>query len=222
MVELLSLPMPIALLCPSCKVRLTLGDDRAGHTINCPRCSAGITVPLPTSSPHPPPRPPVPPPPPARSSHAPPPPPARYPPPAAYPPPVPPPPYAPPYAPPPAAAPPPGATKYCHECGECIRARAEICPKCGVRQPDLAAGDRGSDRKSRLAYIVLALLFGGLGVHNFYANRTTVGLCQLVIFLVSLPLIFVLIGLMTIFIPILWAFLEIIVVDRDGHGVPMV
>lgn len=27
--------------------------------------------------------------------------------------------------------------KYCHECGEAIRAKAEICPKCGVRQPTL-------------------------------------------------------------------------------------
>lgn len=25
--------------------------------------------------------------------------------------------------------------KYCHECGEVIRLKAEICPKCGVRQP---------------------------------------------------------------------------------------
>lgn len=24
--------------------------------------------------------------------------------------------------------------KHCHECGEIIRAKAEICPKCGVRQ----------------------------------------------------------------------------------------
>ncbi len=30
----------------------------------------------------------------------------------------------------------PGNTKYCHECGQKIRARAEICPKCGVRQRD--------------------------------------------------------------------------------------
>jgi hypothetical protein len=27
--------------------------------------------------------------------------------------------------------------KYCHECGELIRAKAEICPKCGCRQPAL-------------------------------------------------------------------------------------
>lgn len=25
--------------------------------------------------------------------------------------------------------------KFCHECGEPINAKAEICPKCGVRQP---------------------------------------------------------------------------------------
>lgn len=27
--------------------------------------------------------------------------------------------------------------KFCQECGEVIRAKAEICPKCGVRQPAL-------------------------------------------------------------------------------------
>jgi|GEM_PF-3562362 len=25
--------------------------------------------------------------------------------------------------------------KYCHECGAVIRMKAELCPKCGVRQP---------------------------------------------------------------------------------------
>jgi hypothetical protein len=39
-----------------------------------------------------------------------------------------------------AAAPPPAAKgpgeKYCHDCGAVIRVKAEICPKCGVRQPE--------------------------------------------------------------------------------------
>jgi DNA-directed RNA polymerase subunit RPC12/RpoP len=35
----------------------------------------------------------------------------------------------------PAAAKGPGE-KYCHDCGAVIRAKAEICPKCGVRQPE--------------------------------------------------------------------------------------
>src|SRR5438477_11088527 len=30
--------------------------------------------------------------------------------------------------------------KFCHECGAAIRAKAEICPKCGVRQSNLADG----------------------------------------------------------------------------------
>jgi predicted RNA-binding Zn-ribbon protein involved in translation (DUF1610 family) len=28
--------------------------------------------------------------------------------------------------------------KFCHECGEVIRAKAEICPRCGVRQTGVA------------------------------------------------------------------------------------
>ena len=35
---------------------------------------------------------------------------------------------------------PPSATKYCQACGEVIDVRAEMCPKCGVRQ---AAGATG-------------------------------------------------------------------------------
>lgn len=31
--------------------------------------------------------------------------------------------------------------KFCHECGEVIRLKAEICPKCGVRQPPVAGAE---------------------------------------------------------------------------------
>ena len=37
--------MAIVAICSGCKVRLTLGDDRAGETIECPRCDAAITIP---------------------------------------------------------------------------------------------------------------------------------------------------------------------------------
>ena len=43
----------------------------------------------------------------------------------------------------------PARTKYCHECGKRIRARAEICPKCGVRQPDDADDGPRRSGKSR-------------------------------------------------------------------------
>ncbi len=58
--------MPIIIFCPGCNTRLTLGDDRAGETIECPRCDAAITIPAmmpppPPPSPVPPPLPPTPP-----------------------------------------------------------------------------------------------------------------------------------------------------------------
>jgi hypothetical protein len=37
--------MPITIHCSSCKTRLTLGDDRAGATITCPRCNTPLTAP---------------------------------------------------------------------------------------------------------------------------------------------------------------------------------
>lgn len=38
--------MPIVLLCPSCKVRLTLEDESGGTSFPCPRCDKEITVPV--------------------------------------------------------------------------------------------------------------------------------------------------------------------------------
>lgn len=38
--------MPIVLLCPSCKVRLTLEDESGGTSFPCPRCDTAITVPI--------------------------------------------------------------------------------------------------------------------------------------------------------------------------------
>jgi TM2 domain-containing membrane protein YozV len=59
--------------------------------------------------------------------------------------------------------------KFCSECGAPIKVRAEICPKCGVRQL-VATG-----RKSRSVAIVLTLFLGGIGAHRFYLNSPVVG-----------------------------------------------
>lgn len=69
--------------------------------------------------------------------------------------------------------------KYCQECGEIIRAKAEICPKCGVRQPGVlpvqtSALDQALNAaapKSRTTAAVLALLLGGVGAHKFYLGK---------------------------------------------------
>lgn len=39
--------------------------------------------------------------------------------------------------------------KFCQECGEIIRAKAEICPRCGVRQAPLAGMTSGIPNERR-------------------------------------------------------------------------
>ena len=79
-----------------------------------------------------------------------------------------------------------------------------------------------ADQKSRLTYILLGVFLGTWGVHNFYAGRTGPGIAQLVITLISIPLIFVFcIGVFTLWIPWIWAIVEIVTIDRDGNNVRM-
>ncbi|HEV3385842.1 MAG TPA: NINE protein [Gemmata sp.] len=77
------------------------------------------------------------------------------------------------------------------------------------------------EQKSRLAYILLGLFLGNLGIHNFYAGRIGPGIAQLIITLFSIPLMFFCIGFFTILIPSIWVLIEIIVVDEDANHVPM-
>lgn len=61
-----------------------------------------------------------------------------------------------------------GATKFCVNCGGQIDARAEICVKCGVRQPYR----RGAGKLSRRhAAAIFAILLGSFGVHRFYLGQ---------------------------------------------------
>lgn len=38
--------VPIVVICSRCKTRLTLGDERAGTTLECPRCDASLLIPV--------------------------------------------------------------------------------------------------------------------------------------------------------------------------------
>ncbi|MGB5100573.1 MAG: NINE protein [Methanothrix sp.] len=69
----------------------------------------------------------------------------------------------------------PQSGKFCGECGARISAKAEVCPKCGVR---LATTSTSEHNKTTAA--LLALFLGGLGAHKFYLGRTGVGLIYLV------------------------------------------
>lgn len=71
--------------------------------------------------------------------------------------------------------------KYCTECGEAINIKAEICPKCGVRQhlnPTNQTEPQSKDNKW-LTCLLLCLFLGGFGVHRFYTGHTAIGVIQL-------------------------------------------
>lgn len=79
--------------------------------------------------------------------------------------------------------------KYCVHCGEIIDAKAEICPKCGVRQPVMYANSDNFSSYQRpvqhtderwLTVLLLAIFLGELGVHRFYVGKIGTGILQLI------------------------------------------
>ncbi|WP_207205230.1 TM2 domain-containing protein [Methanolobus psychrotolerans] len=74
--------------------------------------------------------------------------------------------------------------KFCTKCGAVILKEAEICPRCGVRQPHTYSG-RG--RKDKTAAALLAIFLGGLGAHKFYLNNSGAGLLYLCFFWTYIP-----------------------------------
>lgn len=67
-------------------------------------------------------------------------------------------------------------------------------------------------QKSRSAYIVLAVLLGSFGVHNFYAARTGPGVIQLLISLLSVFTLSI--------VTWIWAVVEAATIKVDGRNVP--
>lgn len=75
--------------------------------------------------------------------------------------------------------------KFCKDCGAVIHVKAEICPKCGVRQQ--AAVTTPANGKSRIAAALLAFFLGGFGVHKFYLGQVGLGILYLVFFWTLIP-----------------------------------
>jgi TM2 domain-containing membrane protein YozV len=68
-----------------------------------------------------------------------------------------------------------------------------------------------SNAKDRVAYILLAVFIGHLGIHNFFAGYTSRGVIQLVITILTCGL-----GGIGTWI---WAIIEAITVTKDANGV---
>lgn len=72
----------------------------------------------------------------------------------------------------------PAGQKFCTTCGELIHEKAEICPKCGVRQPIATASTLASG-KNRTVAALLAILLGWIGIHKFYLGQNNTGIIYL-------------------------------------------
>ena len=76
--------------------------------------------------------------------------------------------------------------KYCSECGAIINIKAEICPKCGVRQMPVNFDQGG---KSKLVAALLGICLGIIGIHKFYLGRITWGVVYLLFCWTFIPAI---------------------------------
>lgn len=82
--------------------------------------------------------------------------------------------------------------KFCTDCGSAIKAKAEICPKCGVRQSSSSSvnlGGSAPNGKSKVAAALLAFFLGGFGAHKFYLGQVGMGILYLVFFWTFIPAI---------------------------------
>ncbi len=77
------------------------------------------------------------------------------------------------------------------------------------------ASDSGFDKPalSRTVYIVIAIFLGGLGIHNFYAKRKGPAIAQLLMTVLTFGFLAP--------VSVIWAIVDICIVDEDGLGRPM-
>ena len=123
-----------------------------------------------------------------------------------------------------------GATR-CPSCGAIVSserdmtvyAKPQICNESTTAEsisgkPAMISDQSWSDpylyvgRKNHVAYVLLAIFLGEIGVHNFYVGRIGRGIAQLLITILSLGMLF--------WISWLWAVVEACSVSTDGRGLP--
>lgn len=80
-----------------------------------------------------------------------------------------------------------------------------MCLRCGSA---LRSGGAGSVEKSKLAAGLLGILLGSFGAHKFYLGYTVPGVLMLSVTLVSICLMFLLIGFFFVWIPFVIGVIE--------------
>lgn len=118
----------------------------------------------------------------------------------------------------------------CPYCGNDVASGVGRCPSCGASipvnsQPSYAPTGSSQpvpaqqfagmgNAKSKTTYVLLGVLLGSLGIHNFYAGYKGKAIAQLLITILSC-------GYAAI-ISWIWAIVEICTVTKDAKGIPLV
>ena len=117
--------------------------------------------------------------------------------------------------------------KFCSDCGEAIAAKAEICPKCGVRQPTIETDfDKSTLQTATLLAAILGFI-GFMGVGHMYAGSVGRGIALLlggwVLWILFIFTIVLIVGI--IFVPIgvalwIWSIYDVrsIIKNRSTVG----
>ena len=79
--------------------------------------------------------------------------------------------------------------KYCLACAAVLDRRAEICPRCGVRQAGTGGLATSPSGRSRIVAALFALLLGGFGAHKFYLGQPGMGVVYLLFCWTFIPVV---------------------------------
>lgn len=108
---------------------------------------------------------------------------------------------------------------HCPNCGVPTQPSTQVCMNCGVAMRNYEPkGD-----KSKILAGLLGIFLGCFGVHNFYLGYTSKAVIQLVLSIVSFPLMCIGIGALLLMGIEIWGLVEGIMIlcgkiDRDGYG----
>ncbi len=107
---------------------------------------------------------------------------------------------------------------FCPKCGNEVADHAVVCVKCGgaINSSTASAINPPANplAKSRMAFILLGIFLGGLGIHNFYAGYTGKAVAQLLISVLTC-------GFGGI-ISWIWAVVEVCTIEVDASGKPFI
>ena len=110
---------------------------------------------------------------------------------------------------------------YCSNCGEQIENIATVCPYCNTSTHNYRSQRvYDSNAKSKIAAGLLGIFLGTWGIHNFYLNRNSQTVAQLLLGTIG---VFIIIGPL---ISGIWGLIEgvfILVgeIKEDGEGIPL-